>query len=156
MAINTTFSSGAILTAAQMNNLPWGVAGVQTLTSSFATSATHTTFQANGMSLTITEVAGRAYRVTAYSNLYPNGGLQGVSLALYRGATQIKQGNYSSVVMDTTNSLPVVFTYTYTSVASGSAIYSIKIAGQTANTQVTDYGDATFPRQFVIEDIGVA
>jgi hypothetical protein len=61
MAVNTTFSVGQVLTAAQMNNLPWGYVGLQTLTTAYVTTATHTTFQDNGMTLTFTEVSGRVY-----------------------------------------------------------------------------------------------
>ena len=155
MTINTTFTTGQVLTASQVNNLPFGVAGLQTLTTAFTTSATHTSFQANGMTLTITEVAGRQYRITAFSNLYPPGGLQGVNIALFRGASQIKQGNYSSTVMDTGTAFPVVFTFIYTATTSGSATYSVKICAASSNTSVADYADGTFPRQFCIEDIGL-
>jgi hypothetical protein len=156
MAINTTFTTGAVLTAAQMNNLPFGVAGLQTLTTGFTTSSPHTTLQNNGMTLTITEVAGRTYRITALSNLYPPGGLQGINIALARNGTQLKQGNYSSTVMDGGTALPVVFTCLYTSVASGSATFTVAIAAASANTAVADFADGTFPRQFFIEDIGSA
>ena len=154
MAINTTFGAGAVLTAAQMNNLPFGVAGIQTLTSSFATAAPHTTFQDNGMTLTITEVSGRYYRITAFSNLVPTGGLQGIGLRIVRTAGSLKQGNYAPAVMQVDTSLPVVLSFTYLSVASGAATYKVQIGAITNNTTVNDYGDATFPRQFLIEDLG--
>jgi len=156
MAINTTFSSGAVLTATQMNNLPFGVCGVQTITSTFTTSAVHTTPQANGMTLTITEVAGRRYRITAYSNLYPPGGLQGVNIGINRAGTQLKQGVYASNIMNTGTAYPTVFTYIYTAATSGSATYTVSVWAATSNTAVADYGDTTFPRQFCIEDIGLS
>jgi len=156
MAINTTFTSGQILTAAQMNALPWGIAGVQTLTTAFATSATHTAYQDTGQTLTITEVSGRIYRITAKVNPYPNGGLQGVSFKILRGATALTQADFSSLVMDTGVSFPTIISYTYTSVGSGSATYKMQIAAMTLNTQVTDFGAAAYPRQFTIEDIGAA
>ena len=154
MAINVPFSTGQVLTASQQNALPFGVAGLQTLTTAFTTSSTHTTFQDNGMTLTITEVSGRRYRVTAYCNPYPSGGLQGVNLRLLRGSTSLKQANLSSTVMDTGTAFPYALTFIYTSVASGSATYKVQIAAAASNTSVADYGDATFPRQFAIEDIG--
>lgn len=152
---NTAFST-QVLTSAQMNNLPFGVCGLQTLTSVFTTSATHTTLQPNGMTLTITEVVGRRYKITVLSNPYPSGGLQGVSFEIVRGATGIKRGIFSSVVMDAGTALPIVLTFVYTSVGSGSATYSVNFAAVTSNTAVSDYGDATFPRQFIIEDIGAS
>jgi hypothetical protein len=156
MAINTSTTTGQVLTSAYVNNLPFGVAGLQTLTTAFTTSSPHTNLQANGMTLTITEVVGRTYRITAYSNLYPPGGLQGVNIALFRGSSQIKQGNYSSTVMDTGVAFPITLTFVYTATTSGSTTYSIKIAAGTSNTAVADYADGTFPRQFCIEDLGSA
>ena len=153
---NVAFSSGQVLTASQTNNFPFGVCGYQELTTNFATTGTHTNWQDNGMTLTITEISGRYYRVTAYSNPYPSGGLQGVNFRIVRGSTSIKQGNYSANVMDTGTALPVVFTYVYKSTASGSATFKVQIQAPTANTAVNDYADATFPRQFVIEDIGIS
>ena len=137
-------------------NTAWGQVGLQTLTSIFTTSATHTTFQDNAMTLTINEVSGRIYQITAYSNLYPSGGLQGTNLRILRAATTLKQANFSSTVMDAGVGFAVVVSHTYTSVASGSATYKVQIAALTSNTAVTDYADATFPRQFVITDIGPA
>jgi hypothetical protein len=154
MTVNTTFSSGAVLTAAQMNNLPWGYVGLQTLTTAFATTATHTTFQDNGMTLTITEVSGRQYKITARVNPYPSGGLQGIKMQIVRGSTALARSDFSPNVLDTGISFPTVITYVYTSAASGSATYKMQIGALTANTEVQDFGNTTYPRQFFIEDIG--
>ena len=156
MASNTTFVSGNVLTAAQMNNLPFGLMGLQTSTSSFGTSAVHTTFQDDGLTLTITEISGRRYKITALENPYPNGGLQGVAFALLRGATTLRQWSYASAIMDAGNAYPAVMEYVYISTSSGSATYKMQLAAGSANTQVTTYGDGTFPRQFIIEDLGTA
>ena len=153
---NTTFTSGAILTAAQMNNLPFGVFPGQQLTTPFTTSATHTTFQDDGLTLTITEIAGRIYKVTALENPYPSGGQQGVKFALLRDATILRQWSYSSAVMDSGNSYPAVMQYVYTSSASGSFTLKMQIGAQTDNTAVSSYGDGSFPRQFIIEDMGTS
>ena len=154
MAANTTFTSGNVLTAAQMNDLPWGYVGLQTLTTSFATSATHTTFQDSGMTLTFTEVNGRKYKITARVNPYPSGGLQGIKMRIVRGSTAIAQSDFSSAVLDTGVSFPTSIVYVYTSTASGSATFKIQIGALTNNTTVEDFGSATYPRQFFIEDIG--
>ena len=88
---NTTFVAGTVLTAAQQNNFPFGLMGLQTVTSTFATSATHTTFQDDGLTLTITEISGRKYKITALENPYPSGGLQGVRFALVRTTTTLRE-----------------------------------------------------------------
>ena len=153
---NTTFTSGAILTAAQMNNLPFGLCGLQTLNSRYASSAPNTTFQDTGATLTVTEVSGRRYKITMLSNPYPSAGLQGIRFALIRGASTLREWTYSSAVLDTGVALGVAMTYVYTSVGSGNATYKMQIAAATSNTTVDDFGDATFPRQFIIEDLGPA
>ena len=154
MAINTTFTTGAVLTAAQMNNLPWGVAGLQTLTSTFTTSPTHTNFQDTGMTLTITEVSGRRYRLNAKMNIYPSGGLQGINMRFVRAAAVVSQANVPSAALDAGNGFSIGFQAVYTAVASGSATYKVQIAAATSNTAVSDFGDTVFTRQFWIEDIG--
>lgn len=154
MAINVPFTVGQVLTASQQNSLPFGVAGVQTLTTAFATTATHTTFQDNGMTLTITEVSGRRYLITARVNPYPSGGLQGIKMQIVRGSTALARSDFSPNVLDTGVSFPTVITYVYTSAASGSATYKMQIGALTANTEVQDFGSATYPRQFFIQDIG--
>lgn len=156
MTANTTFTVGQVLTASNANAFPFGYMGVQTLTTAFTTSSTHTTFQDNGMTLTITEISGRVYRITAYSNIYPAGGLQGVNIQILRAGTALKRGDFSANVMDAGISLPIAFSYTYTATSSGSATYKAQIAAQTANTAVSDYGSATYPRQFLIEDLGTS
>jgi len=150
---NTAFST-QVLTSAQMNNLPFGVVGTQTLTSNFATSAPNTTAQASGMTLTFTEVSGRIYRITAYTNFYPSGGLQAMTFRLLRGAVQVRKFDISSTVLDASFSFPQQFTFIYTSAASGSVTFSTTINAYSNNTVVNDYADATYFRQFTIEDIG--
>jgi hypothetical protein len=153
---NTDFSPGQVFTAGQADRFPRGVMGLQTLTTAYDTTSPHTTFQNNGMTLTITEELGRIYRITAACFPYPSGGLQGVFFRAMRAGVSIKQFNFSPTVMDAGVSLPLFMTFVYTSVASGSATYTMQIAAATANTSVSDYGDATFRRQFWIEDIGAS
>jgi hypothetical protein len=61
MALNTTFVSGAILTAAQMNNLPMGIVSV---TSAAATSANVSVETLMITAPSFTAVANRYYRIT--------------------------------------------------------------------------------------------
>ena len=70
MPANTTFVSGAVLTAAQMNNLPWGIVdataggtsnrGWVQSTSGYLLSTT--TADVTSMTVTFTPVTGRLYR----------------------------------------------------------------------------------------------
>jgi hypothetical protein len=63
MAINTTFTSGQILTAAQMNNLPWGIAGSVARTTSVS-ALTSSVADITGVSVTFTAVSTRVYKFT--------------------------------------------------------------------------------------------
>ena len=153
---NTDFAVGQVLTAAQANAFPRGVMATQTLTTAFATTAPNTTAQASGMTLTFTEVSGRIYRITAYTNLYPSGGLQAITFRLLRGATQVRRFEISSAVLDTAISFPQALTFIYTASASGSVTFSTTINAFATNTVVQDYADATYFRQFTVEDIGAS
>jgi hypothetical protein len=154
MAANTNFTAGQVLTAANANSWPRGVMGTQTLTTAFATTAPNTTAQASGMTLTFTEVSGRIYRITAYTNFYPSGGLQAMTFRLLRAGVQVRKFDISSTVLDSGFSFPQQLSFIYTSAASGSVTFTTTINAFTSNTVVQDYGDATYFRQFTIEDIG--
>ena len=153
---NTNFSTGAVYTAAQANAFPRGVMATQTLTTAFATTAPNTTAQDSGMTLTFTEETGRIYRITAYTNFYPSGGLQGMTFRLLRAGVQVRKFDIAPAVLDTGFSFPQQFTFIYTSAASGSVTFKTTINAFTSNTVVQDYGDATYFRQFTIEDIGAS
>ena len=62
MALNTTFTSGQILTAAQMNNLPWGLAGSSILVNDKA----YTTIEDSGLTVTWTADSTRLYKLSFY------------------------------------------------------------------------------------------
>jgi hypothetical protein len=153
---NTNFTTGAVYTAAQANAFPRGVMATQTITTAFATTAPNTTAQDSGMTLTFTEVSGRTYRITAYTNLYPAAGLQGITFRLLRAGVQVRRFDISPAVLDTGISFPQTQTFIYTSAASGSVTFKVQINALSNNTSVQDYGDATYFRQFTIEDIGIA
>jgi hypothetical protein len=63
MAINTTFTTGAVLTAAQMNNLPWGIVSQTQSTTSSANVSVETL---RLTSASFTAVANRYYRITYF------------------------------------------------------------------------------------------
>lgn len=139
-----------------LTKAPRGIMGLQTITTAFATTGTHTAFQDTGMTLTITEVSGRRYKITALVNPYPSGTAQTIQFRIVRGATNIKGADFASNVMNIGIAFATSITCVYTSVASGSATYKTQMAAFTNNTTVNDYGDTTFIRQLLIEDIGAA
>lgn len=151
---NTTFSSGAVLTAEQVNSLPFGVMARQSITASFTTSAPHTTLQANGATLTINEVSGRLYRINYSGYAYPSGGQQSVAMSFYRGAVQMKDSNIFSGMMSPAFAPNITNSFLYLSTASGSVTWTMRMAAATLNTAVSDFGNAQSIRQFWIEDLG--
>lgn len=153
---NTAFSAGAILTASQMNRFPRGVMGVQTLTTSQNTAATHTNLQDTGATLTFTEESGRIYRITYSTSPYPNGGLQAIVYQLQRAGSNIKEFVAQDVMLTTVAASPFAFIAYYTATTSGSATYKFQFRAAVNNTVVQDYGAAANPRMFMIEDIGAS
>lgn len=153
---NTAFSQGQVLTSDNANRFPAGVMGHQQLTSAFGTSATHTTYQDTGMTLTITERVDRLYRISWKAQIYPNGGLQAMLFRFVRGSTNIAFAAFAPSMLATGDTCMAYHEYIYQSTSSGSQTWKVQIAAGSANTQVTQYGDASYPRQFTIEDIGTA
>ena len=151
MAANTTFTTGAVLTAAQMNNLPWGVVGTAVRTAGDLTITT-TNQDLTGMSITFTAVAGRLYRASW-------------------GANALKNTTAGYIQISFTDSTPTLYGFSLTygvngnyvnlsgvSVISGLTAGSktFKLRGITENNTATLLAQATGPLQFIIEDIGAA
>jgi hypothetical protein len=77
MTINTGFTSGQILTAAQMTNLPWGVAAVTSKTTDSAITVTETVF----LTASFTAVANRYYRITYFEgDIYNANGVNAANI----------------------------------------------------------------------------
>jgi hypothetical protein len=62
---NTTFTAGNILTAAQMNRLPWGIMGYAQVTANQTGITTET--NVTGLSVTFTADSTRYYKTTIYT-----------------------------------------------------------------------------------------
>ena len=135
-------------------NAPWGVLGAQTSTTAFGTSATHTTFQDSGLTLSISYTTNRYLRVTWQGNVYTPGGVQGVSFKMLRGATAITEAVFPAESMSSTASHAVNAQAIVTTASTTTETFKIQIKAFTSNTQVTDFGSATTIRQFIVEDIG--
>ena len=157
MPANTTFVSGAILTAAQMNNLPWGIVDATaggTSSRGFVnrtTSQTLTTTETDVTSATVTftAVTGRLYRVY-FSVRASNGGTaQNVYFRITNGS--------NVGVCNTATSLGVsgesqVNGFALITGLTGSQTYKLRAFTQLATATLT--GDANTPISFVVEDVG--
>jgi hypothetical protein len=152
---NTTFTSGQILTAAQMNAFPRGlmtaiVTEINTyvLTTSNATQLTAASF---------TAVAGRNYRITYYEPRVRGttaAGSNTQTMFIFNGATQLQETNTAAV---STDNLLTSGTCIYVGTLTAGATV---ITAQAVTSSTT--GTAAFQRTatrfafLTIEDIGAA
>ena len=157
---NDDFTAGQIFTATEANAFGRGVLGYESLTTSFATSATHTTFQDEGLDASISYGANRILKVTLSVRPYPNGGLQAIYYRVLRGSTEVAKWIVESVVLSASTAGHFMLEQVFTGpAAAGTETFKVQIAAATANTQVTSYGNTLGvdgPRQFWVEDLGKA
>jgi hypothetical protein len=152
---NTAFTSGQILTAAQMNAFPRGLmtdivtnATAPTLTTAIATYLTAASF---------TAVTGRLYRITYYEPRIrgnTNAAGLGQTLFIFNGATQLQEAiSPSTPTNNVYSSCSCIYVGTLT---AGATVITAQ-----AQTNSTD-GTAAFQRNstrfafLTIEDIGAA
>ena len=148
MAINTTFTAGAILTAAQMNNLPWGVAGYANLGTNFTANVTEADI---GVSATFTAVSSRIYKTTLNIPLIDSGAAQILIVSITDNANTGKiSGQTSFTASVQRNSLTLVLLETG---LSGSTVRKGR-AYTTTNTAI--FSGAPIRASIVVEDIGAA
>lgn len=154
---NTIFSAGAILTANQMNRLPWGILGRVQSTTSFNTVATHTTYQDDGLSVSVNYSANRIIRVTWQTTVYTAGGANTIGAKAVFGSTDLIDWSFPQEALSNTFGLSVCETVTFVGPATaGTATFKIQIRAATNNTRVDEFASVTGPRQLIVEDLGGA
>lgn len=132
-----------------------GCVGVHTLTTAFTTSGTHTTFQADGLTLTRSETAGRRWKFTIVTNPYAPGGANSITYRLLRDGVVMRMWENTLEANSTTRATAKTFTHTEViAVTHSNSVFTIQMAG-VGNTQVGEFADANYIRQFIIEDIGI-
>jgi hypothetical protein len=151
MAANTTFTTGAVLTAAQMNNLPWGVVGTASRSAGNVTLGP-TIADITSMSTTFTATAGRVYRATwsvSFQKLAST------------GWTQLTFTDSSNVVKGTALAYAAAGSYgnlsgsTFiTGLTAGSQTFKLRVECE-ANT-VSIIANTAGVCVLIIEDIGAA
>ena len=148
IAPNTTFVSGAILTAAQMNALPFGVQVYDTETT---TSSSFTTAVTVGTG-TMIAIANRLYRMT-YFEPQLTGNVAGAALLkILDGATQL-QATYT-VIPAAGQENNAIITVTTTLSAGAHTLNATLVRGSAITLTATR--SATQPAVFTVEDIGPA
>jgi len=147
MAINTTFTTGQVLTAAQQNNMPFGVVDYKINTSSDLSINTATDI--TSLSITWTAIAGRVYM--AQFNLNPYGSADDSSnqmLVLDGSMVWQNRKNFASLNVIDSASGQYFFTTT-----AGSHTMKVQMSKAGTNN-VNNYGDGNFGNNFAIFDLG--
>jgi hypothetical protein len=151
MTINTGFTSGQILTAAQMTNLPWGIAALTSKTTDSAITVTETVF----LTASFTAVANRYYRITYFEgDIYNANGANPANII-----ARIRNGT-------TTAGTELQFATLYTLPGGEGVLNTVVVKTFTAGAQSivatlvqslgtgTAFHTASRPGQLIIEDIG--
>lgn len=151
MAANTTFTAGQVLTAVQMNNLPFGILAVTNKTTDSAVTTTETVF----LTASFTAVANRYYKITYYEGdlLNLNGSTPANIIARIRNGTTTAGTELQFFEIPTlpggVGSMTPIVVRTFTAGAQ-SIVATLTISAGTA----TALHSSTRPAQLVIEDIG--
>jgi hypothetical protein len=148
---NTTFVSGAILTAAQQNNFPRGVMAYSVYTGGNQ-GLTTTLTDVNGATGTFTAVANRAYKVTFQVYGAKNVSAGAVSLELTNGAGTTTYGSTGIYSANTGVGINFSMTGLVTTLTAGTQ--TLKMRAQTDVTTAAFFMSAGLPGVFIIEDIG--
>jgi hypothetical protein len=151
MALNTTFVAGNILTAAQMNNLPFGVVGKAENTSLSQSVTTLTDL--TSLSVTFTGVAGRLYRVEGRCLLRSTEGTNPGTLMVRNGSNTILQLHIIDCEIANIDYSAYVSSYL---TATGSTTLKLSAQRQAGSGTFTASGGGTFPAQILVTDIGLA
>jgi hypothetical protein len=149
---NTTFVAGNVLTAAQMNNLPFGLVSKTDVTSSVGSITVETV---RITSPSFTAVANRLYRISYYEPV-----LQYDSGTMNTCTMQIRLTNISGAVqqlcevkMQSLNKTSGLCTIVKTLTAGSTVLVGTVVPSGGSMSAVSS---ATFVTQLIIEDIGSA
>lgn len=160
MASNTTFTTGAILTAAQMNNLPWGVvaatAGGTSGSGYVRNTTTGVTIPAaigdvSGMTISWTAISSRIYKITlTLADVNTAAGMAPFLVDIADGSNVTKFQTRRAFPANDTDT--ITFSYVETGL-SGTILRKVRVQG-TTNTGTFNTNGASSLSVFVIEDIG--
>jgi hypothetical protein len=146
---NVAFTTGAVLTAAQMNRVPVGVMGDASATATYT--LTNAAADVTGMTVTFTARANRLYRASYYcgSAFNQTEGDSRSRVDIDLGGTVIQRAYCGALTYGYPLSMMTVFTTTAGSkTVKVRALYDVGAAG--ANL----FADANTPMRLVVEDLG--
>lgn len=147
---NTTFTAGAVLTAAQQNRFPRGVMGYVSRTAGDVTLSTSAVTDLTGMTTTFTAVANRAYKVTFQAlfkketnNGYPD-------LYITDGANNIKTNVFQHITPNTFAS--IVMVCVIPDFTAGSQ--TVKVRGFSSSVNTIMLANSLQVATLIVEDMG--
>ena len=143
---NTTFVSGAILTAAQQNNFPRGLMGYVSKTDGNFTFSSEVDI--TGMSISFTGIANRLYRISTgiVAQKTTNSGTVYITAKDTSNNVLNQTGGAQTAGSDLNLSTNFVIT------ATGST--TIRLTAQASSASGLVYANAFVKATFIIEDIG--
>jgi hypothetical protein len=152
IAPNTTFVSGAILTAAQQNAFGFSTVALAASTTLNMAGVT-TVVDLTGMSVTFTAIANRNYKISGYTYIVPTVTDVTAYFKIKQGATVLQTciAKVGTATVGSTVSTFVVKTFTAGSV-------TLKLTGElgAGSGSLTFFADGTLPTTLLVEDIGPA
>jgi hypothetical protein len=152
MASNTTFVSGAILTAQQQNNFPFGVQGYVKRTAASVSIGT-TIADVTGATVTFTAIAGRAYKFSFNATVTKNVTVGTLALYVADGSNN-NQYEFLLEMNDTASGYIVSLCTVVTGLTAGTQ--TLKLRGVVSVATSTIFATATNPYSLIVEDIGIA
>ena len=154
---NTTFTAGQILTAAQMNNVPFGVVSRELNTTATLT-VNSTTETELFQSPAFTPVVGRLYRVTySIGSIAKTNNIGNVNVRLRKtnaSGTILNDSFYSALGLNVYVPFSTTVFLTSTEMGTASFVPVVCIVANTSGFEASNTGD--YHGTILIEDIGLA
>jgi len=150
MSTSRTYTVGAVLTAAQQNDLAQGTLGYAQVTANQGSITT--VVDLTSLTVTATLVAGRRIRITGQCLFQSTVADDTVELRIMEGGTQLTQIDVIARVASITATAhgSVILTPT-----AASHTYKLSALRASGTGTVTMTAGATFPAYILVEDIGV-
>lgn len=136
----------------RIEGLGYGVLGFHQLNTAFTTSGTHTTFQDEGLTTTVSYRPGRRLKVTLEVHAdAPGGTPQIIRFQVLRGSTLVGWWQHRAEAAGISTH---VYQNIIETVNEETQVFKVQICAAAGNTSVKSHGDFSFTRQLIVEDIG--
>jgi hypothetical protein len=134
---------------------PYALLGSTTSTTTFITSATHTAFQDDTPTISVTYAAARRLRVTYATAFRVPGGANGIGVSLVRGSTQIVLRDVAPAAVEGTNVLGWSIPFTFNGpVAGATETFKVQVRGSVNNTSIESFASTDYIKSLTVEDLG--